>query len=66
MAIWYILWPFGIFYGHLVILVFYWYIFSRFGILFHEVSGNPGFKKASLLLNGILKRDDFIFYFVMH
>jgi hypothetical protein len=33
-AIWYYLWPFGIFYGHLV-------YFSRFGILHQEKSGNP-------------------------
>jgi hypothetical protein len=46
---WYILWPFGIFYGHLV-YIFYghlvyfwsiWYIFSRFGMLYQEKSGNP-------------------------
>jgi hypothetical protein len=34
-AIWYILWPFGIFYGYLV-------YFSHFGRLFQEKSGNPG------------------------
>jgi hypothetical protein len=34
MAIWYILWPFGIF-------MFIWYQFSRFGILYQEKSGNP-------------------------
>jgi hypothetical protein len=34
MVIWYILWPFGTFYGYLV-------YFSRFGILRHEQSGNP-------------------------
>jgi hypothetical protein len=32
-AIWYILWSFGIFYGHLV-------YFSRFGMLYEEKSGN--------------------------
>jgi hypothetical protein len=49
MAIWYILWPVGIFYGHLVyfmaILVYFlviWHIFSRFGMLHQEKSGNPG------------------------
>jgi hypothetical protein len=34
-AIWYILWPFGIFYE-------FWYIFSPFGMLYQEKSGNPG------------------------
>jgi hypothetical protein len=34
-AIWYILWPFGIFYGYLV-------YFLRFGLLHQEKSGNPG------------------------
>jgi hypothetical protein len=34
-AIWYILWALGIFYGYLV-------IFSRFGMLWPEKSGNPG------------------------
>jgi hypothetical protein len=32
MAIWNILWRFGIFYDHLVHFVFIWYIFSGFGI----------------------------------
>jgi hypothetical protein len=41
MAIWYILWPFGIFYGYLV-------YFSRFGMLYQEKSGNPG-TEASVL-----------------
>jgi hypothetical protein len=35
-AIWYILRPLGIFYGYLV------YLFSRFGMLYLEKSGNPG------------------------
>jgi hypothetical protein len=33
MAIWYILWPFGIFYGHLVYFMANLCIFLRFGIL---------------------------------
>jgi hypothetical protein len=48
MAIWYILWSFGIlygkfgnFYGHLVYFVTIWYIFPRFGMLYQENSGNP-------------------------
>jgi hypothetical protein len=48
MAIWDILWPFGIFYGHLgyfmaicYILCSFWYIFSSFGIMSQEKSGNP-------------------------
>jgi hypothetical protein len=32
MAIWNILWRFGIFYDHLVRFVFIWYIFYSFGI----------------------------------
>jgi hypothetical protein len=40
-AIWNILAPFGIFYGHLVQFVFVWYIFSGFGTMCHEKSGNP-------------------------
>jgi hypothetical protein len=34
-SLWYILWPFGIFYGFMV-------YFSRFGMLYQENSGNPG------------------------
>jgi hypothetical protein len=34
MAIWNILWPFGIFYGHLLHFVFLWYILS--GFWYHE------------------------------
>jgi hypothetical protein len=40
-AIWYILWRFGIFYDHLVHLVFIWYFFSGFGVTYQEKSGNP-------------------------
>jgi hypothetical protein len=32
IAIWYILWPFGIFCGHLVYFVAIWYILWPFGI----------------------------------
>jgi hypothetical protein len=38
---WYILWPFGLFFGHLVYFVVIWYISPRFGMLYHEKSGNP-------------------------
>jgi hypothetical protein len=48
-AIWSVLLPFGIFYCHLVYFVAIWYIlwsfgvpiFSRFGMLRKEKSGNP-------------------------
>jgi hypothetical protein len=59
MAIWYILWPFGIFYGHLVYFMAIWYIlwpfgifygylyiFSRFGMLHQEKSGNHDLKQC--------------------
>jgi hypothetical protein len=49
MSTWNILCPLGIFYGHLVYLIEGWYIFwtflilfSCFGILQLEKSGNPG------------------------
>jgi hypothetical protein len=38
-AIWSILQPFGTFCGH---LVFFIVIFTRFGTLYEEKSGNPG------------------------
>jgi hypothetical protein len=38
MAIWSILLPFRIFYGNYVV---FWNIFSRFGLLCQEKSGNP-------------------------
>jgi hypothetical protein len=41
---WYILWPFGLFYGNLVLLVVIWYIFC---MLLQEKSGNPGKKSRS-------------------
>jgi hypothetical protein len=41
MAIWNILWRFGIFYAHLVHFVFVWYGFSGFGVMYQEKSGNP-------------------------
>jgi hypothetical protein len=36
-----ILWPFGLFCYHLVNFMFFWYIFSLFGMLKQEKSGNP-------------------------
>jgi hypothetical protein len=56
--VWYILWPFGIYYGYLVHfwpfskLVAIWCIFPRFGILCQEKSGNPAL--LCLLINGAL------------
>jgi hypothetical protein len=35
------LWTFGIFYDHSVHFVFIWYIFSSFGLIHQEKSGNP-------------------------
>jgi hypothetical protein len=42
IAFWYILWPFGIFYGYLV-------HFSRFGMLCQEKSGSPGSKTGNTI-----------------
>jgi hypothetical protein len=41
MAIWYILWPFGIFYGHLVYFMAIWYILWPFGIFFQFLNVAP-------------------------
>jgi hypothetical protein len=38
---WSILRPFGLFYGHLIYFMVIWYIFSHFGMLCQEKSGNP-------------------------
>jgi hypothetical protein len=38
---------FGLFYSHLVFFEDLWYIFSRFGVLYQEKSGNPGSLPAS-------------------
>jgi hypothetical protein len=37
------LWPFDIFYAHLVYFDEIWYIFPRLGILYQEKSGIPGY-----------------------
>jgi hypothetical protein len=44
MDIWNILWTFGILYDHFAHCVFIWYIFSYFGVIHQEKSGNPGRK----------------------
>jgi hypothetical protein len=44
MATWNILRRVGIFYDHLVHFVFIWCIFSGFGIMYQEKSGNPGWE----------------------
>jgi uncharacterized Tic20 family protein len=48
IAIWSILLPFGIFCGHLVHDTVVWHIFSRFGKLNQEKSGNLGLKTVVL------------------
>jgi hypothetical protein len=42
MTILSILQPFRNFYGHFVYFPPFWYIFTRFGMLHPEKSGNPG------------------------
>jgi hypothetical protein len=44
MDIWDILLQFGTFCVHLVLFVFIWYIFSGFGIMYKEKSGNLALK----------------------
>jgi hypothetical protein len=48
MVIWNILRPFGISYDHFVYFQVSWYIFSRFGMLYYEKSGNPASRCRSL------------------
>jgi hypothetical protein len=65
-AIWSILRPFGLFYGHLVYFVAIWYILlpfgifygnlvyiPRFGMLHIEKSGNPGLTHGLAKLLGL-------------
>jgi hypothetical protein len=47
-AIWYILWPFGKFCGHL-------YIFPRFGILHREKYGNPDLNDRKVFDTSMIK-----------
>jgi hypothetical protein len=39
---WYVICPFGLFYGYLVYFGVIWLIIFRFGMLYQEKSGNPG------------------------
>jgi hypothetical protein len=41
MSNWLTFRPLGIFYGRLVYFTSFWYIFTRFGTLYQEQSGNP-------------------------
>jgi hypothetical protein len=61
-AIFYIQWPFGIFYFHFVqfvaigyILWSFWCIFSRFGMLYQEKSGNPAHFLRSTVMTSVEK-----------
>jgi hypothetical protein len=47
MAIWNILRIHGIFYDHLVDFVLIWYIFSGYGTMYQEKSGNPASVRPS-------------------
>jgi hypothetical protein len=55
MAIWNILWRLGIFYDHLVHFVCIRYIFSGFGSMHREKSGNPSLHE-SLIENAKLAK----------
>jgi hypothetical protein len=70
-AMWYILWSFGIFCGHLAYFVVIWHIlwsfgifhgyfvyFSRFGVLHYEKSGNPSEHFFPRLLNEPARFED--------
>jgi hypothetical protein len=56
IVIWYILWSFGIFCGHLVYFVVIWYILSRFGKLCQEKSDNPA---GEQLFNRVTRLGEF-------
>jgi hypothetical protein len=57
-AIWNILWTIGILYYRLLHLVFLWYIFSCFGIMRQEKSGNPVRKpRRGKVLDGLNERE---------
>jgi hypothetical protein len=47
---WYILWPFGIFYGKLIYKMAFWYILWLFGILFPVLFFCSNKNLATLLL----------------
>jgi hypothetical protein len=49
-AIWCILKPFDIIFGHLIYVVVILYIFPVFGMLYQEKSGSPDAEKRFLLL----------------
>jgi hypothetical protein len=60
MAIWNILWILGIFYDYLAHFVFIWYIFSGFGIMYQEKSGNPALAAWSdgiVSSSGVMSRE---------
>jgi hypothetical protein len=48
---WYILWPFGIFYGHLVFFVVLCHIFPTLECLDQEKSGNPACQRKNIPIN---------------
>jgi hypothetical protein len=48
MAIWSILWPFGIFHANLIYSIVVWYYFSGFGMLYQEKSGEEWFCERSI------------------
>jgi hypothetical protein len=63
-AIWNIWQPFGKYYGHLVHFVVIWYMFSHFGILYQEKSGNRALKKTNVWSHFVTRIDAFCFFFL--
>jgi hypothetical protein len=60
VAVWNILWPFGMLCDHSVQIVLIWYIFSFFGIMHQEKSGNPARKRRGLtsVTKSLLRQGD--------
>jgi hypothetical protein len=52
---WYILWSFGILYGHLGKFMVTWHIFSRSGVFYKEKSGNPGGEKMQKIVSVLVE-----------
>jgi hypothetical protein len=58
-ALWYILWPFRIIYGHLV------YYFSRSGMLYQEKSGSPELNPLHLFFRQAFNIGKVKMYFIV-
>jgi hypothetical protein len=68
IALWKILWAFGILHDHSAHFLLIWYISSGFGIMYQEKSGNPALLSVFLTIRRLCEKwpDKVLMFYMEH